>query len=102
MNCLEETPGIGPKTSMLLNKLGINSIDDLIQFYPKKYNVIKRSDMDNVSNGDKVIILNLTVFKWQKLSKSYFIRVRRVFFIFKKMRVYFYFKFVIKIFLIFL
>ena len=56
MNCLEETPGIGPKTSMLLNKLGINSIDDLIQFYPKKYNVIKRSDMDNVSNGDKVII----------------------------------------------
>lgn len=56
MSCLEEIEGIGPKTSMLLNKLGIDSIDDLIHFYPKKYNVIKRSDMNNISNGDRVII----------------------------------------------
>ena len=54
--CLEELEGIGPKTSQLLGKLGINNVDDLVYFYPKKYNVIKRSDMDNVSNGDKVII----------------------------------------------
>ena len=56
MNGLEQMPGIGPKTSMLLNKVGINNIDDLIHFYPRKYSIIKRSDMSLVNNGDKVII----------------------------------------------
>ena len=56
MNTLEKMPGIGPKTCVLLNKLGIYNIDDLIHFYPRKYNIIKRSDMSNINNGDKVII----------------------------------------------
>lgn len=53
---LESIDGIGPKTRLLLNKLGITNVDDLIHFYPRKYNIIKRSDMDNVKNGDRVII----------------------------------------------
>ena len=56
MNTLEQMSGIGPKTCELLNKLGIYNIDDLIHFYPRKYNIIKRSDMSNINNGDKVII----------------------------------------------
>jgi ATP-dependent DNA helicase RecG len=56
MRSLEEIEGVGPKTIILLNKLGIETIEDLIHYYPKKYNVIKRSDMNNLTNGDKVII----------------------------------------------
>lgn len=56
MKYLEEIEGIGPKTKILLNKLNIKSIDDLIYFYPRKYNIIKRSDMNNLINRTKVII----------------------------------------------
>ena len=53
---LEDLEGIGPKTEQLLNKLGINNIEDLIHYYPRRYNIIKRSDMTNLKNQDKVII----------------------------------------------
>ena len=56
MKYLEEIEGIGPKTKLLLNKLNINTIDDLVNYYPRKYNIIKRSDMTNLNNGSKVII----------------------------------------------
>ena len=56
MKYLEEVEGIGPKTKTLLNKLNINNIDDLVKYYPKKYSIIKRSDMTNINNGEKVII----------------------------------------------
>ncbi|MEE3343177.1 MAG: ATP-dependent DNA helicase RecG [Bacilli bacterium] len=56
MKYLEEIDGIGPKTKLLLNKLNINTIEDLITYYPRKYNIIKRSDMSNITNGSKVII----------------------------------------------
>ncbi len=53
---IEEIKGIGPKTTSILNKLGINNIDDLITYYPFRYDILKRTDMDNVKDGDKVII----------------------------------------------
>ena len=53
---LEDIEGVGPKTKELFEKNGIRNIDDLIYYYPRKYNVIKRSDMDSISNGDKVVI----------------------------------------------
>ena len=56
MDSLINISGVGPKTLDLLNKLGINCIDDLIHFYPYKYTIIKRSDMNNINSGDKVII----------------------------------------------
>ena len=56
MKYLEEIEGVGPKTKDLLNKLNINDIDDLINYYPRKYNIIKRSEMTNLTNGSKVII----------------------------------------------
>ena len=54
MNILD-LPKLGPKTYELLKKLGINDIDDLITYYPFRYEIIKYSNISEVSNGDKVI-----------------------------------------------
>ena len=32
---------IGPKTQKILNKININSVEDLLTYYPYRYNVIK-------------------------------------------------------------
>ena len=47
---------VGPKTINYLNNLGIYNIDDLINYYPYKYQIIKRSNMDLIKENDKVII----------------------------------------------
>lgn len=51
-----ELDGVGTKTSLLLNKLGIYTVEDLIYYYPKRYDVLKRSNMDYVLDKDKVIL----------------------------------------------
>ena len=53
---LKDIKGIGPKSELLLNKLGIMSIDDLITYYPMRYEILKNSNLDNVSNEDKVVV----------------------------------------------
>ena len=40
----------------MLNKLSINTLEELITFYPTKYQVIAKTDMLNVENEQKVII----------------------------------------------
>lgn len=42
---LTDVKGVGPKTLGLLNKLGIFSVDDLLDYYPFKYNTIKPTDL---------------------------------------------------------
>ena len=44
---LDDVKGIGPKKEELLNKLHINSVDDLINYYPFRYNIIKRTKLEN-------------------------------------------------------
>ena len=56
MNDLKDVSGIGIKTLDILANNGINSIDDLLHFYPRKYRIVKRSDMNSIQNLDKVII----------------------------------------------
>ncbi len=56
MNNLEDIEGIGPKTKELLNKLRIFTIEDLINHYPFRYEVIKRSNLLEIKDGDKIII----------------------------------------------
>jgi len=56
VSTLEEIEGVGPKTVELFQKLGIRSIDDLINYYPYRYDVLKRTDMDQVEDGGKVIV----------------------------------------------
>ena len=53
---LENIEGVGPKTKELLSKLGINTIEDLLYYYPYRYDVIKRTDMSILNDGDKIII----------------------------------------------
>lgn len=53
---LENIKGLGPKNLKLLNKLGINTIEKLITFYPFRYDVIKKSDIENLNDVDKIII----------------------------------------------
>ena len=53
---LKEISGIGEKTIVELNKLNIFNVEDLVTYYPKRYFVLKRSDIRIANNGDKVII----------------------------------------------
>ena len=49
---LESIKGIGPKTANILRRLGINNSYDLLTYYPFRYDVIKRTDL----NEEKVIL----------------------------------------------
>ena len=53
---LTDIKGIGSKSEALLNKLGIMTIDDLLTYYPVRYEILKRSDLTEVSEDEKVII----------------------------------------------
>lgn len=53
---LENIEGIGPKTKEIINKLGINSGEDLLNYYPYRYEIIKRSDINNLKDGDRIVI----------------------------------------------
>ena len=53
---LTDIKGIGPKYLTLLNKLGINTVDDLLTYYPMRYEILKRSDLKNIEEDEKVII----------------------------------------------
>ena len=53
---LKDVKGIGPKSLVLLNKLNVYTVDDLINFYPVRYDVLKRSDLDNLDSDMKIII----------------------------------------------
>ena len=48
--------GVGSRTSMLLKKLNINTVDDLVTHYPYRYEFIKRSNLKEKYEDDKVII----------------------------------------------
>ena len=53
---LENIKGIGPKTVNTLKRLGINDTLDLISYYPFRYDIIKRSDINLLQQDDKIII----------------------------------------------
>jgi len=53
---VEKVKGVGSRTSMLLKKLNINTVDDLVTHYPYRYEFIKRSNLKEKCEDDKVII----------------------------------------------
>ena len=53
---LTDIKGIGIKSKMLLNKLNIFNVEDLITYYPVRYDILKRSNLDEVDEDSKVII----------------------------------------------
>lgn len=48
--------GIGEATEKALNSLGIVTIEDLLEYYPYRYNSYELSDLENVKHGDIVTI----------------------------------------------
>ena len=53
---IDTLKGIGPKTSKIFNNNGIITINDLISYYPFRYDVIKRSNVNELLQDDKIII----------------------------------------------
>ena len=53
---LKDVKGIGPKSLSLLNKLNIRTVDDLITYYPVRYDVLKRTDFNQLDSDMKVIV----------------------------------------------
>ncbi len=49
---LNAIKGIGDKTITLLNKLNIYTIDDLVNYYPFRYEILEKTDL----NSDRVVI----------------------------------------------
>lgn len=56
MISVEKVKGVGSRTSMLLKKLNINTVDDLVTHYPYRYEFIKRSNLKEKCEDDKIII----------------------------------------------
>ena len=53
---LSEIKGLGKATEKYLNELGIYDVDDLINYYPFRYEVIENTDISSLKDGDKIVI----------------------------------------------
>lgn len=53
---LENYKGIGPKTLNCLHRLGIWTSNDLLQYYPFRFNKIERSNLLFIEDGESIII----------------------------------------------
>lgn len=53
---LTSLKGIGEKNELLLNKLGIYSVEDLLEYYPYDYVEYKLDDINEVSDKDNIMI----------------------------------------------
>ena len=58
MDSLSKVKKVGPKTILLLNKLGIYEIDDLVTHYPYRYDVLRRSDLKNIKDPDEKVVID--------------------------------------------
>jgi len=56
MDKISKVKGIGPKTEPLLNKIGIFNIEDLLNHFPYRYDVLRRSDLRSASADDKIVV----------------------------------------------
>jgi len=53
---IDTLKGIGPKTSKIFQNNGIITINDLMSYYPFRYDVLKRSNINELADDDKIII----------------------------------------------
>ena len=53
---LKDVRGVGTKGLEKLKKLGINTIEDLVTHYPFRYEVLTRGNLQEIEDGDKIII----------------------------------------------
>ena len=74
---LKDIKGVGPKVLTLLNKLNINNINDLITYYPYRYEILKRSNINELNEDDKITIDGLvetipSVYRFKNINKMQF------------------------------
>ncbi len=53
---LDKLIGVGDKTLKILNKLGIYCKEDLISYYPFRFEIIQRSNIELLNQDDRVVI----------------------------------------------
>ena len=53
---LNDVRGIGPRSLVLLNKIGITTVDDLVTHYPFRYDILNRGSLTDSVDGDHIII----------------------------------------------
>lgn len=53
---LKQIKGLGESKLKLLEKLKITNTKELVEYYPFRYNVIKKTDINNINIDDKIII----------------------------------------------
>lgn len=51
-----ELKGVGPKKAVALNKLGIETINDLLTYFPRRYDDLSLTDLAAASDGQKVTV----------------------------------------------
>ena len=51
-----DVKGIGPRALSLLNKININTVEDLLTHYPFRYDILERNELSQVEDGDKITI----------------------------------------------
>ena len=53
---LKDVKGVGPRALTLLNKININTVDDLVTHYPFRYEILRRDNLQEIGDGEKIII----------------------------------------------
>ena len=53
---LEDIKGLGPKTIEALNNLGIKNQEDLLNYYPYRYNIYKPTTLSDTKEGETVVL----------------------------------------------
>lgn len=51
-----ELKGVGPKKAVALNKLGIETINDLLTYFPRRYDDLSLTDLISATDGQKVTV----------------------------------------------
>ena len=53
---LKDVKGVGPRALALLNKINIYTVEDLVTHYPFRYEVLKRDNLQDIGDGERIII----------------------------------------------
>lgn len=54
-------PGVGPKRAENLKELGIQTIEDLLSYYPFRYDDIQEKELNEIQDQEKVTLKGLVV-----------------------------------------
>lgn len=56
---LSQITGLGQTTEKYLNELGIYDVDDLIVYYPFRYEIIELTDITKLQDNDKIVVCGI-------------------------------------------